>query len=550
MKRKKASEAVLAKRMAKAVKKEIDRRLAEAPAMPEARYEAAMVPYQTRSWLYEGVQGAEYDIDQYTRTELLRVSRYFEKNSWVCKRLCSVFNQYVFGSHGLQMVPATEDDNFNQAAGQWWASWTKFPDLTSQQPLSVLEHVMGRRWFFDGEIWAYKTKSPDTGRPRIQLIEAQRIQTPDGDLADNGNQIVDGLELDDSTGRPVAAYVGQRSNNAAAGSYGYQNSGLMGSSSTLIGQLTDYVRVPMERLLHLFEPERAQQNRGIGYLYPVLRTVQDLHELNFLEKIRAKDAASKSIWITNSTGQANPRGLRALALATQSTNQSGQTTSRPAPQYFEDTEAAQTRYLKTGEDAKILANPNPSAATQWFYDYLVRQICAGTGISALLVMPWSLQGTVTRADLDIMSGYFRCKSSVAIAAIRELYTWVMGWACKYDRSLDGYPDDWFEVTATPPRSPNVDVGRNSAAIISEYQAGLRTLADICGELGHDWRRVLKQRSVEYKFSKALADELGIQPEQLLAMSAQMATQPPTGEDSPLPEKATIQAVETETALIL
>lgn len=549
--RKKSSESVLAAKMAKALAAEI--RKAALPAemqdisdriaaleLPQARYEAAMVPYQTRSWLYEGVQDAKYDIDPYTRTELLRVSRYFEKNSWVSQRLSAVFNQYTFGPHGLQFTPATEDEDFNQVAGPWWNSWSKFPDQTSQQPLGVLERVMGTRWFFDGEISLYKTKSPDTGRPRVQLIEAHRIQNPGTDIADNGNYICDGVELDDSSGRPTAFYVAQIQAGSYLGGYAgsYMNSGLLGNlvPSPLVSQAVEFVRVPAERMIRLFEPSRAGQHRGIGSLHSVLRTIQDLHELNFLEKLRAKDAARTSAWITTPTGQANARGLRALNLSTGSANQAGQLQIKPAPQYFETVEGAERQYLKLGEDVKFLANPNPSASAQWFYDYLVRQICAGSGISALLVMPWSLQGTVTRADLDIMSGYFRCKSSVAIAAIRELYVYVMGWAVKYDRQLDGAPDDWFEVTATPPRSPNVDVGRNSAAIISEYQAGLRTLADICGELGHDWRRVLKQRSIEYKFSAALAKELGIDPEKLLQMSAAAATKPPTQEDDPLPSR--------------
>ena len=530
-KKRPASESVLARRMAKAVAREIAK-------LPQGRYEAATVPYQTRSWLYEGVQDAEYDMDPYTRTELLRVSRYFEKNNWAVKRLISVWNQYTFGPNGLQMVPSTGSEDFNQAASIWWRDWSKFADLTSQQPLSVLEHVMGRRWFVDGEMWVYKTASPDTKRPRLQLIEAHRITNPGTDLI-NGNRVRDGIELDNDTGRPIAVHVAKNQAGSFIGGYqgSYMNSGLTGTSvpNPLISQTVEYTRVPIERMVHLYEPERAQQLRGISSLYPVLRTIQDMHELHRLEMLAAKDSARRSVYITNATGQANPRAQRAMQLAISSANAAGTAVTKPAPQFFDTVEGAETNYLRIGEDVKQFKSDRPTAAVQWYYDYLVRQICAGTGISALLVMPWSLQGTVTRADLDIMSGFFRCKSAVAIAAIRELYVWAMGWAVRFDRSLDGYPDDWAEVIARPPRSPNVDVGRNSQAVIAEYEEGFRSLQDICAELGHDWRHVLRQKAIEAKFLTSLAEEMGVEPERIAKLAQQMIAQP--GQEKPEETKA-------------
>jgi capsid protein len=333
------------------------------------------------------------------------------------------------------------------------------------------------------------------------------------------------------------------------------NSGLLGNvvPNPLISAAIKYNKVPIDRLIHLYEPERAQQHRGIGCLYPVLRTVQDLHELNYLEKLAAKDAARTSAWITNSTGQASPRGLRAMQLAINSLNANAQAVQKSAPQYFETVEGAERQYLKTGEDVKFLASQRPSVCVQWFYDYLVRQICAGTGISALLVMPWSLQGTVTRADLDIMSGFFRGKSAVAIGAIRELYVWVMSWATRFDRSLDGYPSDWADVTARPPRSPNVDVGRNSAAMIAEYEEGFRSLQDICSELGHDWRQVIRQKAIEAKFIKAMAEEFGVEPEKISKLAQQSIGESPDQEpksDSTQPDKTVPTQAAAELAEVL
>ena len=154
-------------------------------------------------------------------------------------------------------------------------------------------------------------------------------------------------------------------------------------------------------------------------------------------------------------------------------------------------------------------------------------------ISALLVFPFSLQGTVTRADLDTAAAFFRSRSAVFAAVIREIYIWVMGWAVKYDRALDGAPENWWQVTIRPPKAVNVDTGRQSQAVLEELEAGTRTYQDVCAELGHDWRHVLRQKAVEAKFINDLADEFDVTREQIAqlakqTMSIKETLAPPTG----------------------
>jgi capsid protein len=111
--------------------------------------------------------------------------------------------------------------------------------------------------------------------------------------------------------------------------------------------------------------------------------------------------------------------------------------------------------------------------------------------------------------LDVAAAFFKSKSGLIQAVLREIYIWAMGWAVKFDRSLDGAPREWWRTAIRPPRSVNVDVGRNSAAILDEMEAGVRTFQDVCGELGFDWREVLRQKAVEAKFIDDLAKTHGI-----------------------------------------
>jgi lambda family phage portal protein len=498
------------------------------------RYEAAYYPAFGRSWIWEGVQDVERDIDPYTRTELLRQARYFEKNDPIVRKLVALFCNYVFGPAGLRMVPNTSDDDFNEAAAEWFHTWGKHPDYCNKLHLTSLQHVIARRWMVDGEVWIYKTTDPKTKQPRVQLIEAHRIGNPGTDRADNGNFISDGVELD-SNGIPVAYYVAQKDRTYLQMPYpGYVPSGFVTGSSYTVAQAGSYNRVLAENMIHLYEPERAGQLRGISMFYPCIRLIHDLWDLRKLEMVSAKVTAESSVYITNASGTANTAGMRRANLAISTQNAANTTVQKQQVIMYDQTYGGRERYLKTGETVQFPTSNRPSPAVQWFYEDICKKICLGVGISPLLVSAWSLQGTVTRAELQTMTTYFRSKSAIAAAALTEVYEWVMGWGVKFDRALDGAPDDFAKVTVRPPRGVDVDVGRNSQALIAEYSAGFRTLKSICAELGEDWRTTVQEKAQEAAYIKQCAEANGVTVEDIQTLIGK-PSEPADKEQEPEPE---------------
>jgi capsid protein len=99
----------------------------------------------------------------------------------------------------------------------------------------------------------------------------------------------------------------------------------------------------------------------------------------------------------------------------------------------------------------------------------------------------------------------------------------MEWAVLNEVEASDPPADgsWRNFTCRAPRSFNVDVGRNSTALIEEYKAGWRTLEGICGEMGEDWVQTLKQRAREMARAAAIEQEFGVLPGSLIA--AQLET---------------------------
>src|SRR5436190_5437928 len=173
--------------------------------VPQNRYEAAYQGFFDRSWLPAALQDARFDFDASTRLELIRRARYWEANNGIVNRLCDVFEQYTVGPDGLRVIPSCPDEeDWNQAASRWWNDWCKWPNVDNGLTMGVTQGLMARTWAIDGESFIYKTFSPDSGRPRIQLIEAHRIGTPPEMKSQEGRGIIDGIEFNvDANGQPI-----------------------------------------------------------------------------------------------------------------------------------------------------------------------------------------------------------------------------------------------------------------------------------------------------------------------------------------------------------
>lgn len=452
------------------------------------RYEAGQMGSRGgRSYIQANVQDARFDADPATRSEILRKARYWERNNAIVNRLVDIFEQYTVGG-GLPISPSSSDSAWNTKAKAYWDETCLLLNLCNRQPFSSDQSLVARTWFIDGEVFIHKTRG-ETGFPRIQLIESHRVSTPVQSSATFGRSIIDGVEVNQS-GRPIAYWI---------------QTGLSDS---------DYQRVPADQIIHIFEPSRIGQYRGISFLYPVLNDIHDLDDLQILEQKAARDAAEVSNVVKNQAGEASPDDLRRNRYSGGNQTSAGVDTTETRTEHFRRAVGGRWLFLKQGEEMEQFRSERPSVATQGYWDYLASKICAGVGITKQLVFPWSMQGTVTRADLDVAAQFFRTRSAVLAAAFTEVYLFVMDYGIKRDIRLADPPSDWRSVSIRPPRAPNVDVGRNSNAMLAELAAGAKTLEQIYGELGMDWVAQVRQRSREIAMIKQIAAEDGNEPAEI------------------------------------
>jgi lambda family phage portal protein len=478
---------------------------------PVARYESAFQYYGERSLIPATLQDARFDYTPGIRKELQRRSRYWERNDAIMERLVLLYEQYVVGATGLRILPNSSDKDWNEVAKQKWIDWCDEPELDSEETFAETQTLIARNWFIDGEVFIYLTHDPLTQEPKLQLIEAHRVDTPTSMVAQEGVNVIDGIEINPRTRQRVAYWV--RKLDTAT---------MIGIGNTLYPYVAtlkqEYERVPADQIIHVFKRMRPGMQRGVPQMFCVGNDLHDLSDLQQEEMKAAKSAGDMAnVWHTKTGEPVDTSSFRRVPRTVSTQDAQGNAVSKQAPIYFDVTQGGRDRYLKPGEDVKQFLTERPTVATREFWDYLTFRVCAGMGISRLLVAPYApAQGTVVRSDLDTNNTFFRSRSRKMIIVSRRVYNFVMGDKVEWDRDLIGAPKDWKKVTVRSPRAITADVGRNSEAMINEHAAGLRTLSDIYAESGEDWEEALEQRAREAARAQELADQYGVPVELVLA----------------------------------
>lgn len=432
-------------------------------------------------------QSARLDIPYAVRRKMLDWSREMERKDPIFNSFLDLCERYVTGPTGIRIVSGSSTPAWAESANIEWDGWQPYCDIATRFSFGQRQGLIEREVEVAGEVFIYKCFG-SSNRPRIQLIESESVETP----PDKQNQadIVDGIQVD-SNDRSLSYFVKSRDGKS-------------------------FTEIPAENMLHIVEPSRVGQLRGLPIIYPVLRDMVDLTESINLETVAQKDAAETSKVIKNANGEMSPEDFRMMRLSKSTQTAAGTDTTQNRAEYFQEKLGGRTVILKTGEDMAQFQNTRPGDAVQKFWDFVSARIGAGLGLPIEIMIMRSLQGTMTRAALDMANGFFRCRAAARAESFGQIWEHVIFNTPSLNR---GRPVDWRKIRYTPPRSINVDVGRNSRALIDEWMAGFRTLEDIAGEMGKDWKDILRQRALELSTAKEIETKFGLTDGALLTSSA-------------------------------
>ncbi len=223
-------------------------------------HEAAGAGRRLRGWSPSGVGPNRANTGAAT---LRNRARDAGRNDWAGRAIPQRWAANLVGT-GIIARPKTTDATLKETLRDLWDDWSEVCDADGVLDLYGLQNMVAKNWIEAGEVFIrLRPRRPEDGLPvplQIQVLEADMVPATDS-RAPNGNEIKQGIEFN-GFGQRVAYWM-------------YRNHPGDGNGDT--GTL---VRVPAEAVLHIYEPTRAGQLRGVSDLAPILARLRGVGDFD------------------------------------------------------------------------------------------------------------------------------------------------------------------------------------------------------------------------------------------------------------------------------
>jgi lambda family phage portal protein len=240
----------------------------------QARYDAAGTGRRMRGW---NPPSSGPNVAIRGLQNIRNRSRDAVRNDWAGE---SSVQKWATNLVGIGITPRfkrVKNATRKQEIVDLWNDWVRIADADGVLNLYGLQTLVVRSWFESGEVFGrLRSRAPELGLPvplQIQLIEADYVPLFDADSWPGlpvGNRIRQGIELN-KYNRRVAYWMYKEHPGDALG--------------VTPGQ-SDLIRIPADQVMHVFEPKRPGQLRGVAGLASVLARLRSIgdYEDAVLEK--------------------------------------------------------------------------------------------------------------------------------------------------------------------------------------------------------------------------------------------------------------------------
>ena len=278
-------------------------------------------------------------------------------------------------------------------------------------------------------------------------------------------------------------------------------------------ELDKFAEVPAENVIHKFDVLMPGQMTGIPDGHAIINLLHDFEDLQIMEMQAAKLASKIATVEKNSIGEKQANTARTSRLNITGQDASGAATSKVGMYDYKVTLGAEEIAMYQGDKLDNFMVTRPTVAQQEYWDFLLAQICMGYNVPRLLVAPYSLQGTVTRADLAVARDAFRRDYELVAAVLLEIYQWWSERDVRHNPANYGQkiPADHAACEIHPPDSPDVDIGYTAQGLAIEMELGTTNLAQVLGRRKSSWRSFIRQTAQIEAAIDAEAAAAGIDP---------------------------------------
>ncbi len=452
-------------------------------------YEAANLSPRRSRVPGSGPRDATLDLTPGVRSELVRKSRYLEKNVGFLREIVDSMALYAIGD-GIVPQPTGGDAAWQQQALAYFTRWSRHADITGRFNLTDCTYLACRALDIDGELFVLKTE--EDGQPRLQLIEAHRI----GSEGEETGNMIDGVKLS-PTGRPL--------------------------SYRLLSDDGSHRDIPARDVLHVYAPDSSSQVRGYPSLQHSINHMIDVGELLALEKHAVKDNADVARVLKTARAEMDDKDFRLIPNAPDNASSDAG--------FLQTILGGKLVKLQPDENLESFQSNRPSPTFTGFLDYLHRDSSLGLLPYEFSADSSKIGGAGVRLIVAKADRRFSHRQRVLIERLlRPVWLYVIGHAI----TMGDLPavQDWTEVDWVTPRRITVDAGREAQQNREDVKLGLKTLSDHYAELGCDIRHEVETRAKEMALIRDTAARYGLNPQDLFQTLTDSPPPPATNNTPP------------------
>lgn len=198
-------------------------------------------------------------------------SRDAGRNDWTAASGLQHWTTNLIGTGIVPRAKRITDKAKKKAYADLWDAWIKQSDADGVLNFYGQQTLATRAWLESGEVFArLRYRSPSSGMDvpmQVQLIESDFVPMLDSDYWPGmvpNNRIRQGIELN-SIGQRVAYWV-----------YREHPTDFV----AMMNDLSKLIRVPVSEMIHVFEPKRPGQLRGVPDFAPVLARLRNVSDFD------------------------------------------------------------------------------------------------------------------------------------------------------------------------------------------------------------------------------------------------------------------------------
>lgn len=421
-------------------------------------------------------------------------TRELARNSAIARNYLSLLSVSVIGHVGFKhqsqvrnnpkssTEPGELNTRINDELERGFADWSKAVSLDGRMSLTQFQSQAIQAVARDGEVFIRKWRSTTGHGLALEAIDADLIDelynVPAGK---DVNEVRMGIEVD-RLGRRVAYHVWNR-------------------PTSLFAPASDRKRerIPATDMLHLYDPERVNQTRGVSWFACVMMLLHAIEGYIEAELTAARVGAAKMGWFVrqeNESGAVSPE------------SEDGVLTTDATPGSFE--------FAPDGYEVQAWNVDHPNSNFGDFMRSLLRQVAVGLRVSynALVSDLESVNYSSMRSGMLIEREVWRQLQQWWIHDFLEpVYReWLTQSVLTGEVSVDTREFKKLLKSEFTPRGWDwVDPLKDTNASIAAINAGLETHTDVLASQGRSFEDLLAKKKAEQALAKQYGVEINAQP---------------------------------------